>query len=248
MRIGWDLGIIMKLRSGKLRELYNSQFPHGARSKTDESLTKRLERAISWIERAERYPEKDWHARFIYLWIALNAMYGQKKYDARECQEFGEREDRRQWLQVICKLEAKLTMERNIKCLIEAIDGVLDDMRSVLTDVFLSNNYWNGKYNGREQKSLLVREADGSIELLNQGYPFNVLDSWLSRLAVLRNQVFHGCSSDQTSKNRDSFIPAVCTLSAIVPLFAMIMIEAGKSERWSGVPYPPKGSLQHPWC
>lgn len=47
----------------------------------------RLYRAESWIERATSgcRPE-DFDARFIYLWIAFNALYGQAKYKEEDRQ------------------------------------------------------------------------------------------------------------------------------------------------------------------
>lgn len=41
----------------------------------DDNLRIRLERALSWMELAKSH-ENSAHARFIFYWIAFNAMYG----------------------------------------------------------------------------------------------------------------------------------------------------------------------------
>jgi uracil-DNA glycosylase len=58
-----------------------------------------------------------------------------------------------------------------------------------------------------------------------------------SRLYVLRNQIFHGCSTFQSKANRDSLEPAVAVLSRLVPAFCRVVEQQG--ERALGLGEPP---------
>jgi hypothetical protein len=65
-------------------------------------------RAESWIKKAGNVSETDIDGRFIFLWIAFNALYGQPKYLRREpgCEMYGrdEETDLKKFLDVICLL------------------------------------------------------------------------------------------------------------------------------------------------
>ena len=72
-----------------------------------ETVNLRIHRALSWLNAADHVDEED--ARFIFLWIAFNAIYGQ------ECGTEGDFSDRvsfRDFLKHLVK-EGKLTLDLN---------------------------------------------------------------------------------------------------------------------------------------
>jgi hypothetical protein len=67
------------------------------------------------------------------------------------------------------------------------------------------------------------------------------------RIRVLRNQIFHGCSTNRGSLNKDATEPAVRVLGGLIPLFVEIMEErVDKENEWPRIPFPRRGSPQHP--
>jgi len=64
---------------------------------------------------------------------------------------------------------------------------------------------------------------------------------------VLRNQVFHGCSTNRDSLNKDTLDPALEVLGALVRLFLEIMEgRMDKETEWPPIPFPRRDSPQHP--
>jgi len=68
-------------------------------------------RADSWIKKVEDLAGSDIDGRFIFLWVAFNARYGQPKYLKKEpgCERYGRDEemDIQKFLDVIYQLERK---------------------------------------------------------------------------------------------------------------------------------------------
>jgi hypothetical protein len=46
-----------------------------------QDLQDRLQRAQSWIKAAERSSSEQNHERFMFYYVALNAMYGRRQYE-----------------------------------------------------------------------------------------------------------------------------------------------------------------------
>ncbi len=65
---------VLKSRHREIRE----QFP--------QSLSLRVHRALSWLNRAEQ-ETKDQDAKFIFLWVAFNAAYANEVLDRRNSSE-----------------------------------------------------------------------------------------------------------------------------------------------------------------
>jgi hypothetical protein len=66
------------------------------------------------------------------------------------------------------------------------------------------------------------------------------------RVRVLRNQIFHGCSTNRDSLNKDALDPALRVLSVLIPVFIDVMEERVDTENeWPRIPFPRRGSPQH---
>lgn len=200
----------------------------------------RLQRAESWIRRAESLKEQEWddyHGPFIFYWIAFNALYG--RHD--EIRGKKDIDDIKWFLGRICELGQKDV----------SLSGILRDLKfkskadRMIKDQFLSRPYWE---EGLSPRFKDIQEED--CEKAQTAYDRGKFDRYLAilfeRLRLLRNQVFHGCSTDRRSLNKNSLRPGLAILEELVPRFLKIFKDNGQSYDWPKVPYPRKGSPQHP--
>lgn len=203
----------------------------------------RLDRAESWIKRAKNLQEQnrkeqdwedyDYHGPFIFYWIAFNALYG------RHDEIRGKKDiDAIKWfLRQICKLDdGRLT---------QFLSDIKRKTDRLLQDRFLSKTYWK---EGLSPNFKRVQEKD--FKEAQTAYEGEKFDGYLTilfeRLRMLRNQIFHGCSTDRDSLNKDSLLPALEILEELVPQFVKIFKAYGEGYDWPEVPYPRRGSPQHP--
>ncbi len=203
----------------------------------NQGYSDRLRRAKSWISRAESLKEQEWddyHGPFIFYWIAFNALYGQ--HHERRTEEIN---DIYWFLNRICELDQEGRSLSQILCKIKPKTDRL------LNDKFLLEIYWK---EGRSAH--FKRKQKEDWEKARTAYKRGKLDEYLTisfkRLLVLRNQIFHGCSTDRDSLNKDSLLPALEILEELVPQFLKIFRERGQRYDWPKIPYPRKGSPQHP--
>ena len=74
-----------------LEEKFRIQFS-GNLTASAQSLIDRVRRSLSWLRRATEVSDEDLPPRFVDLWIALNAHYGQacyaKDFESRDKEDF----------------------------------------------------------------------------------------------------------------------------------------------------------------
>jgi hypothetical protein len=154
-------------------------------------------RARSWLRAAGDADSLD--ARFIFLWVAFNSLYGQRRAH--------------DWLDVEAFLRKVLhsDAERVRKDLLDLHDEGI----ALLGLEFLSFGYWGSGFTDLVAETItghiLQAEFDWAAET-----PHKSLVPIFERLYVLRNQVFHGSAKFGSSKNRDSLRPAVPAIAATV--------------------------------
>lgn len=115
---------------------------------------------------------------------------------------------------------------------------------SLIENKYLWREWWNMdflSYKKNSQRRLIA--AQGALRD-NDIVGFNVC--LFERLRILRNQIIHGSSSSTTRKNRDALYPAILLLEEILPEFIRLMIHHGRGSSWPPIPYPSKGTPQHP--
>ena len=189
----------------------------------------RCHRATTWIEKAGRLSPKDLDGRFIYLWITFNALYGQPKYLEKRAESKREEEDFQRFLNLMIHFDHE--------ALSMALKSTKEHLHMLLEDKYLSDLCWRYWFEHKVE-SAEDRQKRGAIEL-PKGTELNQL---FHRLYVLRKQLFHGCSSDGGSKNRQMLEKAVIVLDRLLPLFRDIVKnnddDKGKALLKS-LPYPP---------
>jgi hypothetical protein len=235
-------------------------------SEDNQGYWDRVDRATSWIQLArsiERLTRKhdaaarassgDWHERgrdqpmshgyheqFICYWIAFNALYGRLSEQFRlgmSRRPIAESFDDFDWfIDKICALD------HGEGRLLNALGEVKREVHSLLMDKFLVEIYWQQGDTGRVKRRLQddCRRAEEALAD-NDAYGCLKVLFW-RRLRVLRNQIFHGCSTYRSTKQADSVIPAVTVVKALVTEFVTVMKKQHSQTGWAPVPFPRKDS------
>lgn len=157
----------------------------------------------------------------------MNALYGQAKYRLGQDERTAEFEDIRQFADRMSRLDH------------EALKRVLRDtqlkIQTLLDDRYLDNTCW-ARWDANDTTDKAERDASCGEPARYK----SALTTLLSRLYVLRNQIFHGCSTDRSSKNRPSLEAAVPVLEKLVRAFIGIVAVQGSGEAiLAKPPYPP---------
>lgn len=197
-----------------------------------QSLSDRVRRSLSWLMRAAQ-TEKATPVKFVELWIALNALYGQRHYENRPADR-SEQDDFADFVRTLSSIDARAEVTDTVRRLRPAF-------RSLIANPFLWNEYWRAERGyQRLSRDALERLSSASIDAAD------VLIMVFARLLVLRNQIVHGSAAADTVGNRGSVVPGVRVLAVLVPLFVRVMIREGKRAIWPPVPYPRIQTPLHP--
>jgi len=195
----------------------------------------RLHRSESWIQRAKSIQEwDDDHGPFIFYWIALNALYGRGLDSQR-----GDEQDLDWFLRRMCE------MDREQGTIVQLVTDNKPKADRLLKDQFLLKDYW-GEGSLAEARRHLDHDFAKAQSAFKHGNIENYLTILFRRLRVLRNQIFHGCSTDRQSLNKTSLRPALEILERLVSRFHDTFRDFGLGYDWPKIPYPRKNSPQHP--
>lgn len=194
-----------------------------------DNLTLRSHRGLSWLQRAEMCDD-DPDAKFIFLWIAFNAIYAQD-LDAlklREAESFSR------------FIEKLLSLDNN---------GILSDIvwqefprsiRVLLNNQYVYQPFWdyqNGNITEDEFKTRFAESKSKAAKALGNTQTQTVLQLVLQRLYTLRNQLIHGGATWNSRVNREQLRDANCFLHKLVPALLDIMMRNPK-ELWGTANYP----------
>jgi hypothetical protein len=186
-----------------------------------EDLRVRIHRAIRWLARAEQ-ESADLDARFIFLWISLNAAYAR---------EFGfEQAEREQTRAFIAKVLACDRSRRLQEAVFQQFTGPI---RTLIENKYVFEPFWRA-----------VREHDSSghwemqfssarrvaLKALMEKQTDVVLSISLDRLYVLRNQLVHGGATRKSAANRAQVKDGSSILATLMPIIIDLMIEAGRDD------------------
>jgi hypothetical protein len=209
----------------------------------------RIKRARSWVNRAQGLESAgidsedraDPQELFIMYWIAFNALYGRvnEAGHGRYLRPGGD--DGRWFLRMICDLDASTGRIES------AVSALRKETHALLKSRYLSETYWRQGYSANVKRQL-EEETTAVEDALDSGDPLPYLTTLLwGRVRVLRNQIFHGCSTNRNSRNKDAVDPALRVLSELIPLFVTVMEDRiDKENEWPRIPFPRRDSPQHP--
>jgi hypothetical protein len=209
----------------------------------------RIKRARSWVDRARALESEDIQTNggtnsqelFIIYWIAFNAMYGRiNERDRGRYLRPGD-DDARWFLRRMCDLDT------GVGRIHSGLTALRKEGHALLKSIYLSEAYWREGCSPKlkrdlEEKTTAVEQALDADDI----HPYVTALLW-ERIRILRNQIFHGCSTNRDSLNKDALDPALRVLSMLIPLFIETMENrVDKETDWPRIPFPRRGSPQHP--
>ena len=207
-----------------------------------QDLHDRLSRAHSWIEAAGKLSLEQKHAAFVFLFIAFNALYGQRRYEGTE---YDARKDRQEFLKRI-RIMQDYDNRFGQGIVLNALNVCRKPGVALIRDTFLRDTYWSKKEAAKELQREFVRLASTAEAKLERGRHEEFLKLVLKRLTVLRNQVMHGCATyGPASKGITSLEDGLALLKELVPAFHTLMVKYGSHVDWPAIPYPRTGSERH---
>jgi len=218
-------------------------------AESNQNLSDRLNRADSWLHAASRLEDGsqpgEFHGQtaFIYRYIAFNSLYGRWKYEGSEKTTWTQLD---QFFDRILTLDSEARRHKN-----GPLRGALIQCQSywlqLIENEFLDNGYWAVEEHRRGFKEKYRTAKYKALERLSRLDHRNLLHTIFSRIVVLRNQVFHGCATfGRSSLGWRSIETANPVLRALVPTFHSLMTQHPEFVIWPPIPYPRRGSEQHP--
>ena len=227
----------------KQRELRDDKFPV--------NMALRVHRAISWIGRAEDCKGDD-DAKFIFLWIAFNAAYADEREfqsqaraegqnDATEAKGTprkgkgsGERSSFNTFFQKIDKLDKDRVLQNAVW------KNFSNSVRVLMNNKYVYNPFWHHQ-NGISGYEHWEASFKKSKSRFNRTFGNNdivgVLGFIFDRLYVLRNQIVHGGSTWNSSRNRTQLGDGADILAFLMPVFIDLMMD-NPDEDWGQPFYP----------
>ena len=193
-----------------------------------EAIDIRLKRARSWLHKARLVASPhDLDAKFIYLWIAFNALYGTPRYRLMGKPERSESDDFKLFLGKIEEV-SYCAIENGLRPLAAAIEKV---MRSHFLDIECWKRWDHEGIRDRQERVSSARNV--YAEGLN-------LDQLFLRIYTLRNQILHGAATDGGQRNRESLKCATPILYTAVKVF-IALVDKHRTELagLDPVPFPP---------
>ena len=225
----------------------------------------RLQRASSWLAKAKRL-HTDSEARYIFLWIALNALYAirpevldtpwwREEGELRPVMTKRQRDEKTQY-ELEWFLWRACCLNVGEKVLKNVLENHLSDVDKLISNRYLMSKYWIWKSHIEEEfdewKETGLTTVKHAISSLNdQKKMYRALrEIIIWRLRILRNQLFHGCATDTHSKRRAAGESELEAGSRILEelIWAFLVLMASQSEQaryWPPSPYPRAGSPQH---
>ena len=193
----------------------------------DNNYILRIHRAISWGKAAENTDQPD--EQFIFYWISLNALYADSNAKGES-----ERSMRRTFFEKISNYDDN----RIQKILIEKLQNQL---RLFVDTDFLYDDYWKAELGEisleqfeDKKKAMFYRTYKG---LMAKEDAVELLDCLFSLMAVLRNQIFHGLATYNSSLNKYQKELGVMIMKELVPIMCEIVV-MNNQEDWGEVAYP----------
>jgi len=209
----------------------------------------RLRRADSWLAQSEQVSADD--EKFIFLWIAFNAAYGDKpRYEnPYKPEPSTSRNKFHKFLREILHrdYEGKITTILSEKYL------SAKSIRRLLQNQYVFEPFWmsvRGEPSTQPWEEQLAKRNERVFKSHprigdqdpQKKHVLRVLEEVLTRLNTLRNQIFHGGTTFATGMGRKQLKDGCNIMEALIPVILEIMradIKAHpESDAWGTVAYP----------
>jgi hypothetical protein len=194
------------------------------------SLSLRVHRALSWLNRAE-LETSDQDARFIFLWIAFNAAYANELRDRQSLTE------RKLFITFLGRLIEADKNSLLYKMVWAEFSG---PVRLMIDNQYVFQPFWdhhNGLLPEVEWREAFRRSRDSAQRALVCMDTRKLLAVMFDRLYVLRNQILHGGATWNGAVNRAQITQGATIMALIVPLVIHLMMES-PNRLWGEPCYP----------
>ena len=193
------------------------------------SLTLRVHRAMSWLNRAEQAEDVD--GKFIFLWIAFNAAYAQELDDSDRTSD---KATFTAFLQKLCDLD---TSKRIDELIWKEFSG---SIRTLLNNPYVFHlfcEFQRSRIDESEWKDRFASARKSAQSALVSGNTPVLLSVVFNRLYTLRNQLIHGGATWNGNVNRDQLRDCTRLLGKLVPVIIALMMD-NPSALWGDAVYP----------
>ncbi|MBE9549435.1 MAG: hypothetical protein IMF09_08540 [Proteobacteria bacterium] len=200
------------------------------RDSLPESISVRIHRALSWLQRAEKETD-DEDARFIFLWIAFNAAYASEVHVSQNNRE------RSVQLHFIERLLSADKQDRLEHIVWEEFSG---SIRLLINNKYVFQPFWDyqrGDISEDEWQEAFQKNKKYAMLAIGNNDTKNVLAVVLQRLYILRNQLLHGLATWNSAVNRDQIRDGANILGRLVPAIIYLMLESGNNY-WGDAAFP----------
>jgi hypothetical protein len=194
------------------------------------SLSLRVHRALSWLDRAEQETQ-DNDARFLFLWIAFNAAYANEIHDRRA---FTERKILLQFLRRLVALDDQGILYELVW------NQFSNSIRVLLHNKYVFQPYWEyqaGRISKKTWKKAFARSKASANRALGRRNTIRILAEIFDRLYTLRNQIIHGGATWNSVVNRGQMKDGANILGFLVPTIIHLMME-NHNQVWGEPCYP----------
>jgi len=197
----------------------------------DDDLSLRLHRSESWGRHADNCKDED--TKFISYWISLNALYGRAKYLDRSSDE---------WNDISAFVTFIETTARD--ALREVRPKMSHAIANVLSNRFLDRDCWKQWAENDERNK--AKRLETATLAKNKS---SDLSEVFRRLYELRTQIFHGCSTHGSDRNRETIAAANQIIGTLIPLFQTAVHDKGSQQKklFNNPPYPPSAKDESPF-
>lgn len=210
----------LKLKQRELRE--DDSFPIEVEFKTH--------RALSWIRASEEV--KDVDSKFLFLWIAFNALYVENPIAVDK--EAPERERFYVLFRKLIECDRKNLIRDKIW------DKFSDYFRNLKDNHYTYKPFWNHVHRNLKSENWrkqFTKDNDAFVKSFQHSETVSVLADVFDRLYVLRNQILHGGSTWNSSVNRSQVKNCTRVLYLLVPIMVEIMLDNPHKD-WGTLCYP----------
>jgi len=195
-----------------------------------ENLSLRVHRGLSWLSRSEACGDDD-DARFIFLWIAFNALYSEESGETTPNAARGLFEN---YFGKIVRLDTQRRIYDAIWARFAGPIRVLLENKYVYQPFWSHHNQlpgfadWEDRFTSAKYRlsQALARQDTSTI-----------LTTLFDRLYVLRNQLVHGGATWNSGVNRAQVRDGAALLAFLIPLFVDLMMD-NTGTPWGKAHYP----------
>ena len=207
------------------------------RRDANQSYALRVYRALSWLEKPGE--QKDLETRFIFAWIAFNALYGQAREGlptARSQPNYGggDHDEYVNFLHRLAQLDGDLLMRSATK--------IHSFLRELVGCKYLYFCYWRNMPDWPESLEKDVTGFGKAMERRNAGKIYSLA---FDRLYVMRLQLLHGGATFGGHVNRKTLQLCEVVLRHLMQVILEVMIKHGLELDWGDCAYPPRDQPTH---